>query len=148
VFQESIGQGNSPDPEFRGKLPPGWFGGLVGTTLFVGGSAYALHEGGWDDLIEALGESNSTSNVSNGVQMNLPSPNMVNNLAQYFSSQVAQNNSTSYRNSSRLLNLTSQSPISSQTNSSKSGQAGGGSSSQSQQGYNVLPGQFNPFIPH
>jgi RHS repeat-associated protein len=148
VFQESLGQGNSPDPEFRGKLPPGWFGGLVGTSIFIGGTAAALHEGGWDDLLEAFGESGSMPSVSSGVQTNLSSPTMVNNLAQYFPSQVSQNDTTYYRNSSGLLSSTPQATVSSQSSSNSSTQSGGGSFPQSQQGYNELPGLFNPFIPH
>jgi RHS repeat-associated protein len=61
---------------------------------------------------------------------------------------VQQGSATYYRNSSGLLSSTPQSTVSSQTNSSKGSQGGGAGSTQSQQGYNILPGQFNPFIPH
>jgi RHS repeat-associated protein len=67
------GSGPNTDPEFNGKLPPGWFGRLVKTTLFLGGLGIAAEESGLDRF---LGEYNPNRNTNS-----LPQPFMVSGLS-------------------------------------------------------------------
>jgi len=82
----------------------------------------ALHEGGSTDLMEAYLKIIESRQDSTGAASQLPSPEMVSNLGQYFPSVVHQSGNTYYRNSSGLLSSIPQTPQttgSPQTNSSK-----------------------------